>query len=441
MKVNVEQMNAVKKKINIEIPEDHVTKEINSFYEDLRKKARIKGFRPGKVPRNILERHFKDYVKAEVIQKLIQETYPNALSEATLQPVSPPVVDPQELEIGKPFQYAAIIEVKPDIQIEGYLGLTIKGKKEEIKEEEIEGRLKGLQNLHANLKTVTETRPVQDGDYVIIDYEGSMDGKPLEEGKAIDYAVEVGSGRFIPTLEEKLIGLKPEEERDLEVSFPDDYGYQKWAGKTLSFHVKIKEIKEKVLPLLDDEFAKDLGNYSSLEELKSQLKQEIEREKQSAFDHRLRDQVVDQLLQNHSFEIPESLIKEQTHVLVSDTKMRLAAQGMDLNKLGMTEEKLHENYQEMAKKQVQTFLILEKIAEQEGITVIEEEVEGRLKEISERTHQKLDVVKRYYEKNGLLPEVKAGILNDKTLNFLIQKSTLLTEGKDGLERAAEKPQD
>jgi trigger factor len=178
-----------------------------------------------------------------------------------------------------------------------------------------------------------------------------------------------------------------------------------------------------------------------LEELKSQLKQEIEREKQSAFDHRLRDQVVDQLLQNHSFEIPESLIKEQTHVLVSDTKMRLAAQGMDLNKLGMTEEKLHENYQEMAKKQVQTFLILEKIAEQEGITVIEEEVEGRLKEISERTHQKLDVVKRYYEKNGLLPEVKAGILNDKTLNFLIQKSTLLTEGKDGLERAAEKPQD
>ncbi len=426
MKLNVEEINTVKKKVNIEIPEDHVTKEINSFYEDLRKKARIKGFRPGKVPRNILERHFKDYVKAEVIQKLIQETYPNALSEATLQPISPPVVDPQELEIGKPFQYSAIIEVKPDIKIEGYLGLTIEGKKEEMKEEEIEERLKGLQNLHANLKTVSEGRPVQNGDYVIIDYEGKMDGNPLEEGKAIDYSVEVGSGRFIPTFEEKLIGLRPEEEKDLEIPFPDDYGYKKWAGKTVIFHVKIKEIKEKVLPLLDDEFAKDLGNYSSLEELKSQLKQDIEREKQSALDHRLKDQVVDQLIQAHSFEIPESLIKEQTHVLVSDTKMRLAAQGMDLNKLGVTEEKLHENYQEMAKKQVQTFLILEKIAEQEGITVIEEEVEGRLKEISERTHQKLDVVKRYYEKNGLIPEVKAGILSDKTLNFLIQKSTVLT---------------
>ena len=426
MKVNVEEINAVKKKVNIEIPEDHVTKEINSFYEDLRKKAKIKGFRPGKVPRNILERHFKDYVKAEVIQKLIQETYPNALSEATLQPISPPVVDPQELEIGKPFQYSAIIEVKPDIKMEGYLGLTIEGKKEEIKEEEIGERLKGLQNLHANLKTVSEGRPVQNGDYVIIDYEGKMDGNPLEEGKAIDYSVEVGNGRFIPTFEEKLIGLRPEEEKDLEISFSDDYGYKKWAGKTVTFHVKIKEIKEKVLPLLDDEFAKDLGNYSSLEELKSQLKQDIEREKQSALDHRLKDQVVDQLLQAHSFEIPESLVKDQTHVLVSDTKMRLAAQGMDLNKLGVTEEKLHENYQEMAKKQVQTFLILEKIAEQEGITVIEEEVEGRLKEISERTHQKLDVVKRYYEKNGLIPEVKAGILSDKTLNFLVQKSTILT---------------
>jgi trigger factor len=424
MNINVEEISSVKKKVSIEIPVERVTKEVNSFYGELGKKARIKGFRPGKVPRNILERHFKDYVKAEVIQKLIQDTYPAALSEKDLHPVSPPVIDPGELENGKSFQYTAIIEIKPEIKIEGYLGLKIEGKKEGVKEEEVEERLKNLQNLHANLKTISESRPIQNGDYVIIDYEARKDGKPLEEGKAIDFTVEVGSGRFIPALEEKLLGLGPEEERDIEVSFPDDYGYQKWAGKTISFHVKIKEIKEKILPPLDDEFAKDLGDYSSLEELRAKLKGEIEKEKELVLERHLKDQVVDQLLQANSFDVPEIMVDDQAKTLVSNTKLRLATQGVDLKNLNVSEEKLQEDYREMAKRQVRTFLILEKIASQEGISATDEETEERLKQISERTHQKFDVVKRYYEKNGLIPELKAEIITDKTLNFLLQKAEI-----------------
>jgi len=426
MNVNVEDISSIKKKVNIEISEDQVTKEVDSFYKDLGKKAKIKGFRPGKVPRNILERYFKDYVKAEVVQKLIQETYPTALSEANLHPVSNPMIDPGEVESGKPFQYSATIEVKPEIKLEEYLGLNVEGKKEEVKDEEVEERLKGLQNLHANLKTIEETRPVQNGDFVIIDYEAKMDGKPLEEGKAIDFTVEVGSGRFIQALEEKLIGLRSEEEREIEIFFPEDYGYKKWAGKTIAFHVKIKEIKEKILPILDDEFAKDLGDYSSLEELKVKLKQEIEGEKKLALDRQLKDQMVDQLLQKNTFDVPESLVDEQTKTLVSDIKLRLATQGMKIDALGVSEEKLQKDYREAAMRQVRTFLILEKIAGQEGITVTDEEVEGRLREISERTHQKYDVVKRYYEKNGLIPEVKAGIMNEKTLNFLLEKANIST---------------
>jgi trigger factor len=424
MNVNVEDISSIKKKVSIEIPGDRVTKEVNSFYGELGKKAKIKGFRPGKVPRNILERHFKDYVKAEVIQKLIQDTYPMALSETDLHPVSSPVIDPGELENGKSFQYSATIEVKPEIKMEGYLGLKIEGKKESAKDEEVEERLKGLQNLHAHLKTISEVRPIQTGDFVIIDYEARMDGKPLEEGKAIDFTVEVGSGRFIPAFEEKLIGLRPDEEKGIEVSFPEDYGYKKWAGKTIPFHVKIKEIKEKILPSLDDEFAKDLGDYSSLEELKAKLRDEIEREKELALDRQLKDQIVDQLHQANPFEVPESMVEEQAKSLVSDTKMRLAAQGISFQNLGVSEEKLQGDYREMAKKQVRTFLLLEKIAGQEGITVTDEEAEGRLQEISERLHQKFDVVKRYYEKNGLIPELKAGIMSDKTLNFLLQKADI-----------------
>jgi trigger factor len=424
MKASVEEISSIKKKVSIEIPEDQVTQEVESFYKDLGKKAKIKGFRPGKVPRDILERYFKDYIKAEVIQKLIQDTYPQALSEANLQPVSPPVVDPGEFENGKPFQYSAVIEVKPDIKLEGYTGLKIEGKKEEVKDEEVGERLKALQNLHANLKAISEARPIQAGDYVIIDYEASMDGKPLEGGKAIDFTVEVGSGQFIPALEEKLIGLKPEEEKEIEVSFPEDYGYKKWAGKTISFHVKIKEIKEKILPPLDDEFAKDLGDYASFEELKAKLKGEIEKEKELGLERQLKDQVVDQLLEANPFEVPDSLVEEQAKAMISDTKLRLAAQGVVLKNLGVSEEKLQEDYKVMAQKQVRTFLILEKIAGQEGIAVTDDEADDRLREMSERMHQKFDVVKRYYEKNGLLPEVKDGIIRDKTLNFLLEKANI-----------------
>jgi trigger factor len=426
MNVNVEDISSIKKKVSIEISEDQVTKEVDSFYRELGRKAKIKGFRPGKVPRNILERHFKDYVKTEVVQKLVQDTYPTALSETNLHPVSNPMIDPGDLESGKPFQYSATIEVKPEIKLEEYLGLNIEGKKEEVKDEEVEERLKGLQNLHANLKTIQEARPIQNGDFVIVDYEARMDGKPLEEGKAIDLTVEVGSGRFIPAFEEKLIGLRLEEEKEIEVSFPEDYGYKKWAGKTISFHVKIKEIKEKILPILDDEFAKDLGDYSSLEELKDKLKQEIEREKKLALERQLKDQMVDQLLQKNTFEVPESLVEEQTKALVSDTKLRLATQGIKIDTLGISEEKFQEDYREAAMRQVRTFLILEKIAGQEGITVTDEEVEDRFREISERTHQKFDVVKRYYEKNGLIPEVKAGIMNEKTLNLILEKANIST---------------
>jgi trigger factor len=424
MKASVEEISSIKKKMSIEIPENQVAKEVESFYKDLGKKAKIKGFRPGKVPRDILERYFKDYVKAEVIQKLIQDTYPQALSEADLQPVSPPVIDPGEFENGKPFQYSAVIEVKPDIKLEGYTGLKIEGKKEEVKDEEVEERLKALQNLHANLKTISEGRPIQTGDYVIVDYEASMEGKPLEGGKAIDFTMEVGSGQFIPALEEKLIGLRPEEEKEIEVSFPEDYGYKKWAGKTISFHVKIKEIKEKILPPLDDEFAKDLGDYASLEELKAKLRGEIEKEKALGLERQLKDQVVDQLLEANPFEVPESLVQEQAKAMVSDAKLRLAAQGVDLKNLGVSEEKLQEDYKSMAQKQVKAFLILEKIAGQEGIAVTDDEADDRLREMSERMHQKFDVVRRYYEKNGLLPEVKAGIIRDKTLNFLLEKATI-----------------
>ncbi len=424
MDVNIEEISPIKKKVTVEIPVEMVSKQIDSAYEGLKKKAKIKGFRPGKAPRSILERYFKDYVKAEVIQKLIEETYQNAISENNLNPISPPLIDPGELEAGKSFQYTAIIEVKPDFQLEEYLGLKIEASREPIKDEEIEERLKNLQNMHASLKTVDEQRPVQAGDYVIIDYEAKEGGKTIEGGKAINFSVEIGSGQFIKELEEKLIGMKIDEEKEIEISFPKDYGYKKWANKKISFHVRIKEIKEKILPPIDDEFAMDVGGYSSLEELKARLKEEIEREKELEWKRQLKEKIVDQLIEKNRFEVPESMIERQAKILVSNTKLRLATQGLSLKNLDTTEDELLKEYQDLAERQVRTMLILEKIAEKEGISISEDEIENRFKELSEETNQKLDLIKRYYERNELITDLKKEMLMEKTLNFLFERAEI-----------------
>lgn len=424
MDVSIQEISPIKKKLTVEIPVEMVSKEIDLAYEGLKKKAKIKGFRPGKAPRSILERYFKDYIKAEVTQKLIEETYQSAVSEKNLNPVSPPLIDPGELETGKSFQYTAIIEVKPDIQLADYQGLKIEEQKESVKDDEIEERLKNLQNLHANLKTVEEKRPIQTGDYVIIDYEAKENGKTIEGGKALNYSVEVGSGQFLKELEERLIGMKLDEEKEIEITFPSDYSYKRWAGKTISFHVKIKEVKEKILPPIDDEFAKDVGGYSSLEELKARLKDEIEKEKELSWKRRLKEKMIDQLIEKNRFEVPESMIERQAKILVSNTKVRLATQGLSLKNIDITEDELLKEYRDMAERQVRTMLILEKIAEKEGISINEDEIENRLKEISEETNQRLDIIKRYYERNDLLPELKKEMLMEKTLNFLIERAEI-----------------
>lgn len=424
MKVQVEEISPVRKRVNVEIPEDQVQVAMDAFYKNLGKKTAIKGFRPGKAPRSILERYFKDYAQEEVAQKLIQETFEKAFSEVSIRPVSSPVVEPGELRVGKPFQYSATVDVKPDLKVEGYVGLKLEAKREEVRDEEIEERLKGIQNVHASLRTLAEPRPVQKGDYVILDYEASVEGNVLEGGKATDVSVEVGKGEFIPEIEERLIGLLPEEEREVEVSFPESYSYEKWAGKKVAFRLRIKEIKEKVLPPLDDEFAKDLGDYASLAELKEKLREELAKAKELALRHRLEEQLVEQLLRTNAFDIPEALVEEQAKVLVSRVKIRMAAQGVELEQAGLSEDTLQNDLRPKAEKEVRTSLILEKIAEAEGLTVSDEEVENRLREMAERYRQKFEMLKSYYEKNGLLPGLREEILSRKTLDFLLQKAEI-----------------
>jgi trigger factor len=425
VKIDVEDLGSTKKKLQIEVSGEIVTREIDSAYRKLSKKAKVKGFRPGKVPRAILQRHYGDYVKNEVINKLINDTYFKAISDEDITPVSQPTVDDGTLEEGKAFEYSAIVEVKPDIQVKDYLSLKLRASKAQVAREDVEKRLGELQNLHAQLVTVERREEVREGDFVVIDYEGFSDGRPLDGSSGKDFMLQIGGGRFIPGFDEKLIGVERDDEKEVEVTFPENHPTM--AGRTAVFRVKVKEIKEKILPKLDDEFAKDIGEYQDLKELKARIMEDLEKEGEESKRRELENQLIEKLIKANPFDVPRSMVEGQIDYLVADAKIRLASQGLALKDVGVGEGKLRKDFEEAAVKRVKQGLILEKVSALEGISVENEEVTERLKEISLRTNQNVEKVRGYYQQGDRMEGLKAKIVEEKTLDFLLEKSNIIVK--------------
>ena len=426
MKVQIENIGPFEKKIFFEIPGDVVSQQIDSTYQTLSHSVKLKGFRPGKVPRSILERYYKAQVEDEVFSKLISDTFGKAVQENNLSPVSPPTVVERNFEAGKEFKYTVTVEVKPEVSIEGYKGLEILKEKVTVSEEEVEARLKDLKEAHAQMKPLEKIRPIQDKDCVILDFEGNLAGKPLKEWKANDHLVEVGSKALIGELDRKLIGLSVSEENDIPITLPETYPNKELAGKEIKVHVKIKEIKEKILPALDDEFAKDVGNFNTLAELKDRIRKTIEEQKQARSDQAAKAKILDLLMEKHPFEVPKSLVERQVQNMMGRTKHRLSEQGMKLEDTKLDPQKLQESFRPAAEKEIRGSLILEKIAELEKLAVEPAEIDKRLELIAPQLNQRVEAVKKEYEKEGLLESLRAQMLEEKSLDFLLGQA-IITE--------------
>jgi trigger factor len=420
VRIDVEDLGSTKKRLQIGVPAEIVTKEIDSAYRKLGKKAKIKGFRPGKVPRTVLQRYYGDYIRDEVINKLVNDTYFKALSEKDIKPVSQPTIDNGTLEEGKAFEYSAIVEVKPDIALKDYLGLQLKASRANVGKGDVEKRLRELQNLHAQLATVEKRRKTREGDFVIIDYEGFSEGRSFDGSSGKDFMLQIGDGRFIPGFDEKLIGLERNDQKEVEVTFPE--GHPTMAGRRAVFRVKLKEIKEKILPKLDDEFAKDIGEYQDLKELKAKIREDLKREGEESVKRDLERQLTEKLIDGNPFDVPRSMVEHQIEYLVADTKIRLASQGLALQDVGADEGRLRKDFEDTAIKRVKQGLILEKISGLEEISVKDEEVTERLRQISLRTNQNVEKVRGYYQEGARMEELKARILEEKTLEFLLKRS-------------------
>lgn len=423
MNVKVEDISSVKKQLSFEVPAARVDEEIEAAYKKLAKTAKIKGFRQGKVPRAVLERNYAASVEAQVVERLVSDSYFKALEEQKIIAVSgPEITDSGSLEKGKDYTFQAQVEVQPEVKAKDYLDLPLK--KETFKDDEtlVAARLEEMRLGQAKLEP-TDRDEAQAGDTVIIDFKGFIGDVAFENGAAEDHSLDLGSNTFIPGFEEQVVGMKRGEERDVEVTFPLDYGKKDLAGQDAVFKVKLKEIKEKILPELDDEFAAQVG-LASLDDLRARVKEAHESQERSRIEQEFRDQLVDVLIERNPIEVPEGMIQHQLDYMLENLSNRMQSQGMSLEAMGLTPDSFKEIYREMAVKQVKGNLLLEAIALQESIQVEESEIEEKLDEIAEKHNASKEMVMNFYADESRRRGLVAQLAEEKVIHFLTGKAQI-----------------
>jgi trigger factor len=431
MNVRIEDVSSVKKKLSFEVAADTVAAEIDKAYQKIAKSAKIKGFRPGKAPQHMLEKYYASQMEEQVLNRLINDSYFKALVEHRIAAISDPeILENSPLEKGKPFSYSAQVEVKPEVSVKDYQGLALQKEIFAFESKIVDDRLEEMRAARSEM-VVSTREAAQTGDFVVIDFEGFVDGTPFEHGKADDYQLELGAGSFIPGFEEQLAGMQPGEEREVKVSFPENYGSKELAGKPATFRVVLKEIKEKTLPALDDEFAKGFG-LVSLAELKEKIEENYRQQETNRIDGDLRERLVAALIERNPVDVPETMVASQLDYMLQNIRNRFKSQGMTLEMLGMNEESFRSMYRETAVKQVQGSLILEGVARQEQFKVESTEIDDKLQQIAEMANAPLEAVRKYYGSDENRRSLISQIVEEKAVRFLLAQAKIEEAAKEQL---------
>jgi len=423
MKVNVESLSNTEMKVEVFIPKEEVTGKIEEVFKELERDAKIKGFRPGKAPRRVIEAAYGSYIFEEVSSRLVSQSFEKALEEVSIIPISRPRITKDKIERDKEFHYTAVFEVIPEFEVKDYTGIELKKEKREVKEEDLALVLNQLRERGAQAKPIGEDREVRTGDYLIIDYVGVVDGKPIKDLKAKDAQVIVGDKRLMAEFEDNLIGIKKGEEKEFEITYPEDFQMKDVAGKKVKFTVTVKEILERILPELDDEFSKDLGE-ENLEGLRKRIRGDLEKRFNKESDDMLKGGLIKVLLERNPLDVPPILIENETLRLKREFAINLERHGL---KPPVLNDEAEGNFRNRAEQNVKASIILGAIARKEGVQVDEDEVDNKLIEISKSAAVSFQKVREMYEKNNMVDSLKASLVEDKVLNFLIEKSDAKAE--------------
>ncbi len=397
MSLQVERLEKNMAKLTIEVPAEELEKALQNAYLKNRKQISVPGFRKGKVPRQMIEKMYgPEIFYDDAANALIPDAYAAAVDECELELVSRPAISIEKIAKGEPFVFTAEVAVKPEVTLGQYKGIEVEKEDTSATEEEIQAALNKEQE--SNSRTITvEDRAVQDGDMTVIDFEGFADGTAFEGGKGTDYPLTIGSGAFIPGFEEQLIGAEIGKEVEVNVTFPEEYHAKDLAGKPAVFKCTVKEIKVKELPELDDEFAKDVSEFDTLEEYKADLKKKLEEKKAEEAKGRKEDAVIEKIIEGASMEIPDAMVETQAEQLVDDFAQRLQMQGMSMDQYmqytGVGMEAMIERMKPQAVKRIQSRLVLEAVAAAEQIEIGEDEIEEEIGRMAEAYKMEVEKVK------------------------------------------------
>ncbi len=421
MKVTVEDLSPVRKKLHIQVLPDAIAREMEKAVVDVAKKAKVPGFRPGKAPKNVVEKHYQMEIQSEVMNRLISESYLQALSENGLVAVDMPnITNISPFEKDAPLNFTALVEVRPKIDLGAYEGVEVKETPVEVTEDEMMKTIDRLRDMYARLEVV-EGQALDSTHTAIIDFEGFREGKAIEGATAKDYTLMLGTGSLIPGFEEQLLGMKKGETREIGVNFPADYNNKELAGKDARFTVTLKEVKKKVLPELNDEFAKDIGDHKTVDELKARIREDMEVRKKNEIAAMQREEIMSKLVDAHTFDVPEGMVEKELMGMARSQAMRAARQGMDLKKFDIAQFRL--TNRDLAVKRVKGFLLLDLIADREKIEVTDGEVNAALAAAARGSGQKLEEVRKYYEsQEGGLDNLRISLIHEKTLSHLLSKA-------------------
>ncbi|WP_353092897.1 trigger factor [Tissierella praeacuta] len=423
MKVVLGKKENNKVDFTIEISEIDFEKEVQKAYLKNRGRFNIPGFRKGKVPRKIIEMNYGEGIfYEEAINSLLPTAYDNAVEELELEPVDQPTVDVEEIGKGKPVLFKIEVVVKPEVDLGDYKGIEIEKVEYNVTDEHVEDELKSIQEMNARIIDAGD-RAVKTGDVLTIDYAGYVDGAQFDGGTAEGQTLEIGSGRFIPGFEEQLVGKNKDEEVDVVVTFPEEYHAEDLKGKEATFKVKIHEIKEKELPVIDDEFAKDVSEFDTIEEYKKSIREKLEEEFKNKEKAENENNLIEKVIENCKVDIPEAMIDSQLESELGEFDYRMRMQGLNLEQYlqitNSTEESLKEQLRPMAEKRVIGDIILEAIGKAENIEVTDEDIDKELEKIAESYKQE-DKEKFIKDmKKGDLSFLEIAIINQKVIELLM----------------------
>lgn len=429
MKFQVEDITQIKKKISFEIPEERYKKALEAAYQKLKKNVQIKGFRKGKVPQAILEKYYGAKTSMDTVNDLLDESYREAIQKDGIKAVGMPKIDDLKVEDNSPITFTAEVEVQPQIETKSYEGIKLKKIIPEVKDEEMEAELKALQKAHVQWIPLEGEAIAEKGHAVSVDFEGTLDGTPFEGGSGKNAQIQLGEGRFLPEFENGILGAKVGEVRDVDVSFPPDYGTQNLQGKKAVFKITVHSIKREELPELDDEFAKDLGNFESFEQIKNQLKDRMLKQKESQEKGNLFQQILEHLIKKNSFDLPQAMIEREVDYMWRTTLNQLAQQKVNPESIGINETEYKSKNRDEAIKRIKSYLLFDSIAKQNNLEVKEEEIDAKLGEIAQSYKQPVDVIKKYYQEQGLTGQLYSQILEEKTMDLILSKAKISEKKK------------